>query len=1005
MTQATEVCGPDTPLYNSRTILTYVKFIKKHHNHVDVSQVLSYAGMHEFQVQDENHWFTQEQVNRFHEKMVECTGDNGIARTAGRYTASAECLGPVRSYAASLPSPARICEMIARGNSYFTKSCTLEAEVTGPGIIEVTARQKQGVEERPFQCENRKGVIEGALALFKHRFPTLEETECIFRGGECCRYVVKWRSFMSDPWNRTRNWALVPLAAVTGLLFFSLSHEASLLFLALSLVALLALSAKAWRAERKELTSMLESQTSLAGEFLQKNDASDNNARMTQEIGHVLTRQDSVADVVREVARILEKRLDYDLGIILIADKEKGTLEPKSIFGYSEEDLKVLNNGVLSLEATDMLPVKCFQEQKAYLINNFDEIPTGPNGGAGLARRLGIKGYICCPMVCAQEAIGVLAVGNKTMKRVLLQSDMDQLMLVAQELGVSIQNLALKQTETALRESGALFRAVVEKSSEVLLLTNVEGKILYVSPPVMEVFGYRPEDLVGSEAYRLTYQEDSHIVAEAMAWIRENPGRPRTITARLRNRDNNWHWVEITMRNLLAEPGVGAVVSHMRDITERKHAKEALEESETKFRNLVQKAIVGVYLVQEHAFRYVNAKCAEIHGYSNPEEMDGLAIRDTIFPEDLPIVKKTNEWGYVEEQDHGPQQFRIVRKDGKVRNVETFGKFTTYLGKPAVVGMIVDITDRRTSEEALLWKTTFLEALVDSSQDGILVLDSRMRTVMQNQRLVEMWKMPRDVAEAQDEERRFDFLAKSIKNPEEFYKKLMHLHSHPDDVVRGELELRDQTVVEAFSYPVLGKHSREQYGRIWMFRDITEIRRYWDMLENLSATDGLTGISNRRRFDEFLEREWRRGMREYSELSLLLIDIDYFKEFNDRYGHLPGDDCLKQIAATLQRTLRRAGDLVARYGGEEFACVLPGTGERGALRAAHNILSDIARLDIPHEGSTVAEHVTVSIGVATEVPEKGREYSDLIRRADHSLYAAKQQGRNRVVALPNELHQ
>ena len=208
--QATEVYGPDTPLYNSRTILTYVKFIKEHHNHVDVSQVLSYAGMYEFQVQDENHWFTQEQVNRFHEKLTECTGDNGIARKAGRYTASAECLGPVKSYAASLLSPARICEVISRGNSYFTKSCTLEAEVTGPGKIEVTARQKPGIEERPFQCENRKGVLEGALALFKHRLLTLKETECIFRGGECCRYLVKWRSSRSDPWSRTRNWALAP---------------------------------------------------------------------------------------------------------------------------------------------------------------------------------------------------------------------------------------------------------------------------------------------------------------------------------------------------------------------------------------------------------------------------------------------------------------------------------------------------------------------------------------------------------------------------------------------------------------------------------------------------------------------------------------------------------------------------------------------------------------------------------------------------------------------------
>ena len=207
--------------------------------------------------------------------------------------------------------------------------------------------------------------------------------------------------------------------------------------------------------------------------------------------------------------------------------------------------------------------------------------------------------------------------------------------------------------------------------------------------------------------------------------------------------------------------------------------------------------------------------------------------------------------------------------------------------------------------------------------------------------------------------------------------------------------------MEAFSYPVLGKDSMAPCGRIWMFRDITEIRRYWEMLENLSTTDGLTGISNRRRFDEFLEREWRRSMRECSELSLLLIDIDYFKQFNDLYGHLMGDYCLKQVAAALERTVRRAGDLVARYGGDEFACVLPGTGEERAVKVAQKIVDGIARLNIPHASSTAAGHVTVSIGVAATTPEKGRECADLFRAADQLLYAAKQQGRFRV-ALPDD---
>jgi diguanylate cyclase (GGDEF)-like protein/PAS domain S-box-containing protein len=576
--------------------------------------------------------------------------------------------------------------------------------------------------------------------------------------------------------------------------------------------------------------------------------------------------------------------------------------------------------------------------------------------------------------------------------------------LMAEELETANRQLRdeiaeRKRAEEALRKSGALFRAVVEKSSEGLLLTNVEGEILYASPPVMEGFGYSPADLIGREARGLVHDEDSHTLAEAMLWVRQNPGKPNNIVVRIRHKDESWRWVDITARNLLSEPGVGAVVSNLRDITDRMKARDALEESENKFRNLVEKAIVGVYLVQDHVFKYANSKCAEIHGYDDPGEMHGLEIREFIFSEDLSIVKKTKEWVYGEVQDHGSQQFRIVRKDGQVRQVEIYGRGTTYRGKPAVIGMIIDVTDRKEAEEALRWKTTFLEALVASSQDGILVLDSRMQRVTQNQRLVEMWKMPRDVAEAEDEERLINFITASIKNPEELYKKLMHLHNHPVDSIRGEFELKEGAAIEAFSYPVLGKNSAEQYGRIWMFRDITELRRYWDMLENLSTTDGLTGISNRRRFDEFLEREWRRSMREYSELSLLLIDIDCFKEFNDRYGHLQGDDCLRQIAAALSRTVRRAGDLVARYGGEEFACVLLGTGEERAVKVARKIAEEIAGLAIPDESSAVAGHVTVSIGVATTVPEKGREYSELIGRADQCLYAAKHQGRNRVVAL------
>jgi diguanylate cyclase (GGDEF)-like protein len=209
------------------------------------------------------------------------------------------------------------------------------------------------------------------------------------------------------------------------------------------------------------------------------------------------------------------------------------------------------------------------------------------------------------------------------------------------------------------------------------------------------------------------------------------------------------------------------------------------------------------------------------------------------------------------------------------------------------------------------------------------------------------------------------------------------------------VELTDGTILDTYSCPVLGRDGT-YYGRIWTYRDITELKRYWAMLENLSTTDGLTELPNRRRFDEFLSREWRRAMRRQAVFSLILLDIDCFKEFNDHYGHLAGDDCLRQVAQVLREVVQRPGDLAARYGGEEFACVLPETDAQGAVALAERIRERMEVVNIPHFSSRVTDHVTMSFGVATTIPEARQEPSDLIRLADRLLYAAKQNGRDQV---------
>ena len=180
-------------------------------------------------------------------------------------------------------------------------------------------------------------------------------------------------------------------------------------------------------------------------------------------------------------------------------------------------------------------------------------------------------------------------------------------------------------------------------------------------------------------------------------------------------------------------------------------------------------------------------------------------------------------------------------------------------------------------------------------------------------------------------------------------------------------------------------------------RNQLELKHSQDKLRNLSLTDGLTGIANRRRFDQYLELEWQRCTRNGHPLSVVMGDVDFFKAYNDAYGHGQGDECLRQVAQVFTQALRRPGDLAARYGGEEFVCILPETDADGARIVAEQIMAGMALLDLPHSHSTVGPRVTVSVGVASAFPPyQDRTAQSVVEAADQLLYQAKANGRNRV---------
>jgi diguanylate cyclase (GGDEF)-like protein len=225
--------------------------------------------------------------------------------------------------------------------------------------------------------------------------------------------------------------------------------------------------------------------------------------------------------------------------------------------------------------------------------------------------------------------------------------------------------------------------------------------------------------------------------------------------------------------------------------------------------------------------------------------------------------------------------------------------------------------------------------------------------------------------------------------------------TNDEDLARGIEVGGDDYLTKPISEVVLKAKMRAMRRLVEMQRSLVDVTQKLNVankkLQRITTIDGLTGIGNRRLFDDFAAREWRRCTRMKKPMSLIMIDVDHFKQYNDTYGHQEGDACLKAVAAQVARSAPRAGDLPARYGGEEFALILGETDLDGATWVANNICQQVADQQIPHSAS-LFKHVTVSCGVASVTPRDDLSLEMLLKAADNALYMAKSQGRNTVVA-------
>lgn len=544
------------------------------------------------------------------------------------------------------------------------------------------------------------------------------------------------------------------------------------------------------------------------------------------------------------------------------------------------------------------------------------------------------------------------------------------------------------------------YQTVVDHVKEVIFQTDPKGKWTFLNPAWEEITGYSIEESIGQHCLSRVHPEElmrnqqiySALILGEVDYCRHE--------VRLLDKHGHYKWVEVYARLTVDQDGeIIGISGTLMDINARKIAEEELMDSKQKYKALATLSPDGILVHSGGKVIFINDYGVKLFGGNSRAEFIGIPIEELVAPESLSDVLEQSERIYQQQESIHLVERKYRRKDGKIIHAESSASFVLYNGLPSAMVIFRDISMRKEMEAALIES------------------EERFRLIAENSS---------DLISTHDEQGNYLYVSPACREilqyePDELLTRSAYDFVHPQDVestTTGHLELLKKGY-NVMTYQVRKKDGEYiwfevslrllRYGEdesskiIAVSRNITErklaeqkLAEANELLQKLSNIDGLTQVANRRYFDHAIEQEWEWASRNSSCLSIVLVDIDHFKAYNDTYGHQDGDDCLKYVAQTIKDALPRPTDVVCRYGGEEFVVILPGTDEGDSGVIAEQIRQSIESLNIPHKGSKVTDHVTVSLGVAGMIPSDQAEISELIRSADSALYQAKNEGRNRV---------
>jgi PAS domain S-box-containing protein/putative nucleotidyltransferase with HDIG domain len=650
-------------LYNSRIIKTFVEYLGANYPGLDINPVLDHSGMTVYQLNDEGHWFNQTQVDRFHDIVMQLTGNPDIALEAGRYAPFSKASGAMSHYVAGFITPGAAYSVMGKLYHQVSRACFLETRAIKTNQIDITVKLKPGIEEKPYQCVNRRGSFEGIAKLLTGKFAQIDHPVCLHQGGDRCQYLISWDQTRSSAWKRLCYFTTFASGLLWIALMIAFSGKHAFIFSSISLLLILIPILRTLMLEKKELGNILQNSGQMAENLLDQINVRYSNAVLIKEIGQYACSILDTESLLKYVLSAVEKNLEFSRGMVMLANSERTLLVYISGYGNSLEQEDYLRNTKFSLDNPTSRGafVVSFKKQLPFLINDVSKIEKdlSPKSLA-FAKTMATRSFICVPITYEGRSEGVLAVDNLRSDRTLNETDISLLLGIASQIGISINTTRIYEK---LQEREKRFRILAESAPDIIFTLDTEGMLTYVNPMWEKILSHKQEAVVGKHITEFVQEQDKNDLIQLCKKVRDHKETQMDILLTLMSRAGAERNFSFNCAPNITEDGhVDSLVGIFKDVTDLRRSEVELKKSYEKLQIALSGTISVISLIVESRDPYTAGHQGRV------AELASAIAREIGLPEDR--VQMIHMAGLIHDIGKINVPAEILSRPGKLNALE-----------------------------------------------------------------------------------------------------------------------------------------------------------------------------------------------------------------------------------------------------------------------------------------------------------------------------------------------